>query len=215
MSMFGYNTLGFGSIAGTAPLTLNFASHGNVSGTSATINIGTARSTRMVHLVGLNPYNSSTDESGVTINGSSMVLSSNYTTWFAYLKVPTGTTASVAWNVSATVYVTTFDTVNSGTADSGTGSVNTTYTFLANEGICYWGGTAGVGSANPPTDIALSTNNSGGVNYIFQEGANGGGRTSEVAYSPTSSGANQTFTCTYSGTLKGGSPNRAQIFYVN
>jgi len=210
--MFGYNTLGFGSIAGTAPLTLNFASHGNVSGTSATINIGTARSTRMVHLVG---NGTTSAESGVTINGSSMALSSNSTTWFAYLKVSTGTTASVAWNNSATVYVTTFDTVNAGTADSGTGNLNTTYTFLANEGVCYWGGTAGAGSVNPPTDIALSTNNSGGVNFIFQEGANGGGKSSEVAHSPTSSGANQTFTCTYSGTIKGGSPNLAQIFYVN
>ena len=110
----------------------------------------------------------------------------------AYAKVPTGTTASIAWSNTATVYVTTFDTVNSGTADSGTG--NGKYhiaTFLANEGVCIWGGTAGIGSANPPTDITLSTNNSGGVNYIFQDSPNGGGQSSEVAYSPTSSGVNQ------------------------
>jgi hypothetical protein len=211
MSMFGYNTLGFGSIAGTAPITLNFATHGSVSGTSATINIGTARSTRMVHLVG-----KGSTGSNVTINGSNMALSSsNNIVWFAYAKVPTGTTASIAWSNSAIVYVTTFDTVNSGAADSGTGSFDTTYTFLANEGVCYWGGTVGSGSVNPPTDIALSTNNSGGVNYLFQEPPNGSASNSEAAYSTTSSGANQTFTCTYSGTVKGGSPNLAQIFYVN
>ena len=208
-------------------LSLNFVNHGVFSGTSGTINIGTARSTRMVHLSGyLNNTTTSGGVSAVSINGSSAAVvlpasASRYGAWQAYAKVPAGTTATFSisrvTNPGTPVfYVSTFDTVNSGAANTGSSNANSvTYTFTAaNPGVAFWGGFTGQGSQNPPTVVTLSTNNPGGINYFYQLQAAAGGPAAKGAYSLTSTTVNQTFS--FSGAAKIGPVGSvASIFYAN
>jgi len=207
-------------------IALNFVNHGVASGNSGTINIGTARGTRMVHLSGyINNTSTIGGVTAVSINGSSAALivpasSQRYGAWQAYAKVPAGTTATFSITDSIPgapiFYVSTFDTVNSGAANTGsTNAASFTFNFTAaNPGVCFWGGSTGSGTTNPPTVVTLSTNNPGGINYFYQVSAGASGPAAKGAYSLTSTTVNQTFS--FSGPAKlGGHGAVASIFYAN
>lgn len=207
-------------------INLNFVNHGVASGNSGSINIGTARGTRMVHLTGY--VNNTTNTGGVTavsINGSSAAViipasASRYGAWQAYAKVSTGTTAtfSITDNNSGgapVFYVSTFDTVNSGAANTGSANASTTFNFTAaNPGICFWQGFNGSGTTSPPTVTTLSTNNPGGINYFYQLQAAASGPSAKGAYSLTSTTVNQTFSVTV-GSKLGPFGAVGSIFYAN
>ena len=202
MSMFGYNTLGFGSIAGTAgPLDLNFATTftGTINnGTSITI--GTARSTRMVHIMGYTTGNNVAMPSSGTIGGVSMTILRSAaqikTWWQGWAKVPTGTSATVALNTGGqTCFVSTFDTVNSGASNTGyfnsqTGGTKTLNFTVANPGVVFWQGTTGAGATHT---LTLTTSNPGGVNYRYQYQASGSDPATKGAYSLTSTADSRAF----------------------
>ncbi len=211
----------------TNVIALNFVNHGVASGTSGTINIGTARGTRMVHLSGyLNNTTTSGGVSAVSINGATAAVvlpasASRYGAWQAYAKVPAGTTATFSisrvTNPGTPVfYVSTFDTVNSGAANTGsTTAASFTFNFTAaNPGVAFWGGFTGSGTTSPPTVVTLSTNNPGGINYFYQLQAAASGPAAKGAYSLTSTTVNQTFS--FSGPAKlAGHGAVASIFYAN
>ena len=126
MSMFGYNTLGFGSIAGTAgPPDLDFTVVGSVAtrgaGTFNNVAIGTANTHRMVVISANSGAAAIPGE--ITIGGEAMsVVNSTTGQYIAFKKVPTGTTADYSywwwwWNFCSTNYI-LLNTVNSGAADS-------------------------------------------------------------------------------------------------
>lgn len=181
-------------------LALNFATHG--TGTNgASVSIGTARSTRMVHLSGY-ATNGIAVSSG-TIGGVTATvintggLSSNGqlgNTWQAYAKVPTGTTATVSMNTAVTYYVATFDTVNSGasatTSQTGSGLTMTATLTAANPGVCFWGGhSPAPQNFSPP--IGLSTNSPGGVTAYYITSTSNAAQA--AGYNITSTTVSQTF----------------------
>ena len=191
-------------------ISLNFATHGVANGNSGSINIGTARGTRMVHLSGyINDQNSTGGVTAVSINGSSAALIvpttvSRYGAWQAYAKVSTGTTATFSITDTSSgapvFYVSTFDTVNSGASATGSANASTTFTFTAaNPGVCFWQGFSGVGTTSDRT--TLSTNNPGGINYFYQLLGSSTGPSAQGAYSLTSTTVNQTFTATVGSKL--------------
>lgn len=126
-------------------IALNFATHGSgASGSS--FSIGTARSTRMVHVSG---YTTGATVTSVTIGGITATILTHGSTgsnpgqaFQAWAKVPTGTTATITSSTVSTMYASTFDTVNSTAADTGSGTgfgTTTTFTFTAaNPGVCFW-----------------------------------------------------------------------------
>jgi len=200
-------------------IALNFATHG--TGTNgASISIGTARSTRMVHLSGYTTnatFPTSVSIGGVTatvlIRGGAFTSNGQLgNLWQAYAKVPTGTTATVTVSTAATYYIATFDTVNSGAANSGNASSATTFTFTAaNPGVCFWGGNGKDPSSFSPT-ATLSTNSPGGVTFYFTRT---GPSQAVAGYNVTSTAASQTFTTPSSGGKMGGEGSLASIFHAN
>ena len=202
-----------------ATINLNFATHGTGTNGSS-ISIGTARSTRMVHLAGYTT--NATFPTSVSIGGVTATLitrggaiSSNGSVgniWQAYAKVPTGTTATVTISTAATYYISTFDTVNSGASNTGSTGGATTFTFTAaNPGVCFWG-CNGLEPSNFTPPAALSTNSPGGVTYqLFRSGQ----PQTCLGYNVTSTTVSQTFTTTISGGKIGGQGSVASIFSAN
>lgn len=203
-------------------IALNFATHGSgASGSS--FSIGTARSTRMVHVSG---YSTSATITSVTIGGITATVLNHGSTgsnpgqsFQAWAKVPTGTTATITTNGTTTMYASTFDTVNSGAADTGSATgagTTTTFTFTAaNPGVCFWGGNNGIGPSSPSTTMSLATNNPDGINYLYQLQSGAGGPSAQAAYSETSTTVNQTFSVTRTGAKTGSSGAVGSIFYAN
>lgn len=199
-------------------ITLNFATHGTgVNGSS--ISIGTARSTRMVHLAGYTTnatFPTSVSIGGVTATvlrrqGNPSTNGQIGNVWQAYAKVPTGTTATVSVSTAATYYISTFDTVNSGASNTGTTNAATTFTFTAaNPGICFWGG-----NTTEPVlagTTSMSTNSPGGVTYqLFR----GGQSQATFGYNITSTTVSQTFTMNLAAGKIGGAGAVASIFSAN
>jgi len=206
----------------TNVINLNFVNHGSASGTSGSVSIGTARSTRMVHLTGYNTNSAS--PTAVSINGSPAAFiapanNPNFGAWQAWAKVPTGTTTTFSLtpgNAAPVFYVSTFDTVNSGAANTGSANVSTTFNFTAaNPGVCFWQGFSG---AHTTTSITtLSTNNPGGINYFYSVAGNNAplGPDAKGAYSLTSTTVNQTFSVTVANAKFSASGALGSIFYAN
>jgi hypothetical protein len=191
--MFGYNTLGFGSIAGTAgPPDLDFTLQGSATnrgaGTHTGVSIGTANTNRMV-VIFANAL-SATIPSGITIGGEAMsVVNSTNSLYIAFKKVPTGTTADIVITGGSTFaqQIYTLNTLNSGASDSqinysttAVGSASSqSFTFsttVSDDGVFIWGGFI-VPGGNPGASFSntITTDNSNGattVNVI--DGSNSG-----------------------------------------
>ena len=218
MSMFGYNTLGFGSIAGTAgPLALNYAqTYAGTINNGTSITIGTARATRWVVIQGVNgnfgtgnTFPTSCSIGGITagIISARTATSTNYgaAAWIAWAKVPTGTTATV--NVNQTggpnCRVSTFDSVNSNYSgvysatvnySSGSASRSQSYT-VTNPGIVF----SSLGASSPSgTTNAISTNSPGGITYTYSPTTNRGAS----GYNITSTTDSRSWTYTTSASFK-------------
>tara|TARA_B100001093_G_C26765541_1_gene987723 strand:- start:698 stop:1495 length:798 start_codon:yes stop_codon:yes gene_type:complete len=203
-------------------IALNLATHG--TGTNgASISIGTARSTRMVHLSGFTT-NATSPTSG-TIGGVTATVINTGTqspngfagnTWQAYAKVPTGTTATVSMSTAVTYYVATFDTVNSGasatTSQTGSGATKTATLTAANPGVCFWGGHSPAPQNFTPA-IGLSTNSPGGVTaYYITSTAN---TALAAGYNITSTTVSQTFSVSIPAGKLGGAGALWSIFSAN
>mgnify|MGYP001046146922 CR=1 FL=1 len=217
MSMFGYNTLGFGSIAGTAPVTLDLTLQGgSVSRTNATytgVSIGTANTNRMVIIQGaVSSYGSITAPTSITLNGTAMTLVRNaYNVFIAYLKVPTGTTATIVISGGGGAFnqqIITINTVNaganqtsiqSGSAAGNGGSLTHTMTTdpVTTNGVFIWGGNGFNGIPN----LSLLTSNPSGA-------------TTTLSYSSGSGGSNNAMLMGYSECTTADSRN-AQIRNTN
>jgi len=202
-------------------ISLNLATHGTGTN-SASISIGTARSTRMVHLSGYTSNGvriSSGTIGGVTatvlnlpnLSGSGF----NANTWQAYAKVPTGTTATVSMNTAVTYYVATFDTVNSGasatTSQTGQGVLTATLT-ASNPGVCFWGGHSAALQTFLPA-IGLSTNSPGGVTAYYITSTTNAAQA--AGYNITSTTVSQTFSVSIPGGKLGGPGAVWSIFSAN
>lgn len=205
-------------------LTLDFLTHGTgVNGSS--ISIGTARSTRMVHLSGYTTnagFPTSVSIGGVTATllprgGAASLNGSAGNTWQAWAIVPTGTTATVSINRAATYYIATFNTVNSGASGSGNGAgtpgSSSTFTFtVANPGVVFWGGTTTEPAGFQGGANSLSTSSPGGVTYyILRSGA----AQLTMGYNITSTANSRTFTMTYATGKIGGCGACASMFRTN
>ena len=206
-------------------IALNFATTftGTINnGTSITI--GTARSTRMVHIMGYLP---STPPSSGSIGGVSMTIirsASGSTTWWqGWAKVPTGTSASVTLNTGGgTCYVSTFDTVNSGASNTGlidggtTGGTKTLNFTVANPGVVFWQGTCGSGVASV---FSLTTNNPDGVNeryYWYNSPGNTSQARASGAYSLTSTADSRAFNVINTQNSKSGTNTcGGSVFHAN
>jgi hypothetical protein len=206
-------------------LTLDFLTHGT-GGNGSSISIGTARSTRIVHLSGYTT--NGVFPTSVTIGGISASLIKRQgaastssgqpgSVWQAWAIVPTGTTATVSVSTACVYYIATFNTVNGGSSGTGTaagvGGSSSTFTFtVANPGVVFWGGTttepAGfVGGAN-----SLSTSSPGGVTYyLFRSGQ----AQLCMGYNITSTANSRTFTMTYATGKIGGAGACASMFRTN
>ena len=195
MSMFGYNTLGFGSIAGTAgPPDLDFTLQGGTTsrgaGTHSSVSIGTANTNRMV-VISANSLggNSIGMPSGITIGGNAMsIINSTSGVYIAFLKVPTGTTADIVITGGGTYtqQIYTLNTVNSSTSNSqvnystaATGAATSqSFTFsttVSDDGVFIWGGfinpAAGPGGSFSNT---ITTDNSNGATTVNNVGGTSG-----------------------------------------
>ena len=191
--MFGYNTLGFGSIAGTAgPPDLDFTLQGGaVSRGNATytgVSIGTANTNRMVIIQGgTTSYGSIASPTSITLNGTAMTLVRNANNVFiAYLKVPTGTTATLVIGGGGSAFtqqIFTINTLNTGasqtsvqsgqTGAGGTATATTTFTMTRNpvstSGVFIWGGN---GFNATPVISILSSNPNGATTTISHSASN-------------------------------------------
>jgi hypothetical protein len=183
MSMFGYNTLGFGSIAGTADLALDLTLQGGsvsrTNGTYTGVSIGTANTNRMVIIQGAVTYYGSTNSpSSITLNGTAMTLLRPFSNSFiAYLKVPTGTTATLVISGGQgafTQQIITINTVNAGAnqtsiqngsaaGQGGTVTLTMTTDPVATNGVFIWGG---VGFNGRPNLSLLTSNPSGATTTL-------------------------------------------------
>tara|TARA_B100001093_G_scaffold511327_1_gene578949 strand:+ start:5020 stop:5784 length:765 start_codon:yes stop_codon:yes gene_type:complete len=201
-------------------VSLNLATHGTGTN-SASISIGTARSTRMVHLSGYTSNGvkiSSGTIGGVTATVLNLPSLSgngfNANTWQAYAKVPTGTTATVSMNTACTYYITTFDTVNSGASatqvQSGTGTKTATLT-ASNPGVCFWGGN----SPHPALSGSgsISTNSPGGATVLYTIATTN--EYTVAAYNETSTTVSQTFSVAIPGGKIGSNGAVWSIFSAN
>ena len=211
----------------TNVITLNFATTftGTInSGTSITI--GTARSTRMVHIMGYTPGSNIAVPSSGTIGGVTMTILRSVAPfrywWQGWAKVPTGTSATVTLDIGGqTCYVSTFDTVNSGASNTGyinngnTGVPSGALTFtVANPGVVFWQGTTGSGQVHT---LALTTNNPGGVNYRYQYQPSTPAAANSGAYSLTSTADSRAFNAINSsgGSKSGSNTCGGTVFHAN
>ena len=205
-------------------LTLDFLTHGT-GGNGSSISIGTARSTRIVHLSGYTTngvFPTSVTIGGISATllkrgGSSSLSGSPGTNWQAWAIVPTGTTATVSINRAATYYIATFNTVNSGASGSGNGAgtpgSSSTFTFtVANPGVVFWGGTTTEPAGFQGGANSLSTSSPGGVTYyLFRSGQ----AQFTMGYNITSTADSRTFTMTYATGKIGGCGACASMFRTN
>ena len=164
--MFGYNTLGFGSIAGTAgPPDLDFTLQGGaVSRGNATytgVSIGTANTNRMVIIQGgTTSYGSKAAPTSITLNGTAMTLVRNANNVFiAYLKVPTGTTATLVIGGGGSAFTQQIITIN---------TLNT-----APNQTSIQSGSTGYGNTATATLTQTMTRNTVSTSGVFIMGGNG------------------------------------------
>jgi len=204
--MFGYNTLGFGSIAGPAgPIDLDFAVRGGqtnrANGTYTGVSIGTANTNRMVVLQGgiSNSAGTATAPTLIAINGTAMTRVSSLSSFIAWAKVPTGTTATIGISGGNSTYATrifTFNTINTTATQATTaavsvaagtiGQVNLTRNPVATDGVFIWSGTLAGGGPVPPFVKTISS--SGAVVTLTAASSNtaSGGSSNFGAYSTCS-----------------------------
>ena len=188
--MFGYNTLGFGSIAGTAgPLALDFVRRAqytpSASTTISNVAIGAANTNRMVILQNNISGNTNATQqvNACTIGGvTATIFGTSGTGQIIYAKVPTGTTANIALTYQASagvrLQVNTINTVNSGPTLQSTGSTANpgSFTFTQNpvdpEGIFMWGTL--IPAFAYASGYSLTTSSAGGVDVVPGYAASGG-----------------------------------------
>jgi len=233
--MFGYNTLGFGSIAGPAgPITLDFVRRTQYTPSADTtisgVAIGAANPNRMVILqnsiFGTNAFSaiSTCTIGGITatkITGNPQVV---------YAKVPTGTTADIVLTFSNTnqkrIQVNTINTKNSGptftaSASSTTGTTNFTQNPVDPEGVFMWGFYHGGGiSGSGATSWTLGTTSAGGVDlvpgYVNPNPSSlGNVPRSTMAISETSNSDSRNVSITQSATPKFAGTYSAVYFQAN
>ena len=183
--MFGYNTLGFGSIAGTSgPPDLDFTVVGSVAtrgaGTFSDVAIGTANTHRMVIIQGGEKGNAIAAPTSITIGGEAMTLLRNTNVFIAYKKVPTGTTADIVIGGGGgtfTQQIITLNTVNtapnqnsitSTTVGSTTGTSTMTTDPVSDDGVFIWGLAHTAGGPQFPVS-SLLTSNSNGVTLTINQ----------------------------------------------
>ena len=199
MSMFGYNTLGFGSIAGTSgPPDLDFTVVGNNvergNGTFSDVAIGTANTHRMVIIQGGEKGNAIAAPTSITIGGEAMTLLRNTNVFIAYKKVPTGTTADIVIGGGGgtfTQQIITLNTVNtapnqnsitSTTVGSTTGTSTMTTDPVSDDGVFIWGLAHTAGGPQFPVS-SLLTSNSNGVTLTINQPVTGDYVSTLMAYS--------------------------------
>ena len=182
--MFGYNTLGFGSIAGTAgPPDLDFTVVGSTAtrgaGTFNNVAIGTANTHRMVVISANSGAAAIPGE--ITIGGEAMsVVNSTTGQYIAFKKVPTGTTADIVIGGGGgtfTQQIITLNTVNtapnqnsitSTTVGSTTGTSTMTTDPVSDDGVFIWGLAHTAGGPQFPVS-SLLTSNSNGVTLTINQ----------------------------------------------
>jgi len=190
MSMFGYNTLGFGSIAGTAgppdlDLTLQGGAVSRGNATYTGVSIGTANTNRMVIIQGgTTSYGSKAAPTSITLNGTAMTLVRNANNVFiAYLKVPTGTTATLVIGGGGSAFtqqIFTINTLNTGASQTsiqsgqaGPSGASLTHTLtrnpVATNGVFIMGGN---GFNGVPVISILSSNPNGATTTISHSASN-------------------------------------------
>ena len=166
-------------------LSLDFTVQGAVvnrtNGTYAGVSIGTANASRMVVLQGgtNGAASSYTAPTSITINGTAMTRVSSLSSFIAWAKVPTGTTATIVISggtTSATGYATrifTFNTINTTatqtavnsiaiTTATTSGSRSMTTNPVATDGVFIWSGTLWGGGPVIPS-LTVASNNPGGA----------------------------------------------------
>jgi len=197
--MFGYNTLGFGSIAGTSgPPDLDFTVVGNNvergNGTFSDVAIGTANTHRMVIIQGGEKSNAIAAPTSITIGGEAMTLLRNTNVFIAYKKVPTGTTADIVIGGGGgtfTQQIITLNTVNtapnqnsitSTTVGSTTGTSTMTTDPVSDDGVFIWGLAHTAGGPQFPVS-SLLTSNSNGVTLTINQPVTGDYVSTLMAYS--------------------------------
>jgi hypothetical protein len=167
----------------------------------ASINIGTARSTRWVMIQGIGGgvRASSGSIGGVTAAFITGIQGTSGTCWMGWAKVPTGTTATVVLNVPSApnCRVSTFDSVNS----TYSGIFNTTVNFIGAQtsastsnsftvtdpGIVF----SSIAAASPTGSTSTLTSTSpGSVTYNFPSVSNSGA----MGYNITSTTDSRTWT---------------------
>ena len=190
---------------------LDFLTHGTGADGSS-ISIGTARSTRMVHLSGYTI--NGIEVTSVTIGGVTAAAGANY--WQAWAKVPTGTTATVSVNTACTYYIATFNTINSGASNTASAQVSpgsATFTFTtANPGVCFWGGN-GKSPLTGAVTANASTNSPGGQTYYYA--IINGNLCGVAAYNVTSTADSRTFSTFFTAAKIFGFGSCAAIFHAN
>ena len=160
-------------------LTVQGAQVNRLPGTYTGVSIGTANASRMVVLQGATNSAASgyTAPTSITINGTAMARVNSYSSFIAWAKVPTGTTATIVITGGTTgaagygTRIITFNTINTtasqtaapalGIAPNVGGSVSMTTNPVATDGVFIWAGThVGGGPAIPSLSVA-SNNPSG------------------------------------------------------
>jgi hypothetical protein len=183
----------------------------------ASINIGTARSTRWVIIQGIGGGVRATSGSigGVTAAFISGIQGTSATCWMGWAKVPTGTTATVVLNVSSApnCRVSTFNSVNSNYSaifnttvnfsSNSSAPVSTTNSFTVTDpGIVF----SSIAAASPTGSTSTLTSTSpGSVTYNFPSVSN----TGAMGYNITST--NDSRTWTYSASTNSGFKNQPAL----
>ena len=226
--MFGYNTLGFGSIAGTAgPPDLDFTVVGSTAtrgaGTHNSVSIGTANTHRMV-VISANSLNAAVP-SGITIGGEAMsIVNSTAGVYTAFKKVSAGTTATIVitGGGSFVQQIYTLNTLNSGASDSqvnyttaGVSASSQSFTLstaVSDDGVFIWGGFLVTG-ASPGGSFSntITTDNSNGATTVNNVSGTSG--TTRQGYSVCTSNDTKFARYTWSRTSsKGASYPRGAAF---
>ncbi len=165
-------------------LTVQGAQVDRANGTYTGVSIGTANASRMVVLQGATNGASSsfTAPTSITINGTAMTRVSSLSSFIAWAKVPTGTTATIVISGGTTTangYATriiTFNTTNTtasqtsvqavAPAAGAVGSVTMTTNPVATDGVFIWAGTFTGGGPSIPIVSVTSNNPSGATGSL-------------------------------------------------
>ena len=187
-------------------LTVQGAQVNRPPGTYTGVSIGTANASRMVVLQGSTNGAASTytAPTSITINGTAMTKVSYLSSFIAWAKVPTGTTADIVitgGNVSAAGYATriiTLNTINTTATQTAVsavtlipgsaGGISMTTNPVATDGVFIWSGTYWGGGPYAPFMRTISNNPSGAVITLTAANSNlnSGGVTNFGAYSTCS-----------------------------